>query len=181
MSVEIPGADGELDVTEYFGDINYNNRKLSFVFATIVPKGEFLNLFSEIQNAIHGKKIRIILDDDPNFYYIGRVAVSEWKANKSVGELTIECDCEPYKYKVNETQTTETITTSKEIVLNNLRKRVNPVIVTSAEMQIQFNGSTYTLSAGTWTIPELYLSAGENTLTVSGAGTIQFKYREGGL
>ena len=179
--VEVPGADGVLDITEYFGDINYKNRSLQFVFSTIVPQKEFLKLFSKIQNAIHGKKIRIILDDDPDFYYIGRVTVSEWKANKNVGELTIDCDCEPYKYKVYETMITEEISGTKEIVLNNLRRRVNPVITTSAQMNILFNDTSYMLSAGTWTIPEIYLVAGKNHLTVSGNGTIEFKYQEGGL
>lgn len=181
MEVEIPGADGTLDITEYFGDINYNNRKLSFMFSTIVPQTEFLKLFSQIQNAIHGKKIRVILDDDPDFYYIGRVTVSAWKANKNVGEITIDCECEPYKYKMYETIITEEISGTKEIVLNNLRKRVNPVITTSAEFTLAFNNSSYVLSAGTWIIPELSLTAGKNFITVTGTGTIEFKYQEGGL
>jgi len=181
QSVEIPGADGVLDITEYFGDINYKNRLLSFKFSTIVRQQEFLNLFSKIQNAIHGKKIRIILDDDPDFYYVGRVSVSAWKANKNIGELTIDCDCEPFKYKMYETIITEDINGTKEIVLNNLRRRVNPVIKTSAEMNIIFQNNSYRVSAGTWTFPEIYLTAGKNFLTVSGTGTIEIKYQEGGL
>lgn len=183
--VEIPGADSVLDLTEYFGEVNYNNRKLTFVFSTIVPRSKFLNLFSEIQNAIHGKKMRIVLDDDPHFYYLGRITVSEWKADKNVGKLTIDCDCEPFKYKHYETIVTEEVNLKKEIILNNLRRRVSPVITitntTQLEMQIRFNNATYTLSAGTWTIPEFYLTEGKNFITVTGNGTIEFKYQEGGL
>lgn len=179
--VEVPGADGSLDLTEYFGEVNYKNRPLSFVFSTIVPQSEFLKLFSEIQNTLHGKKFRIILDEDPEFYYIGRVTVSEWKANKSVGEITIDCNCEPYKYKMYETIRTETISGTKEIVLNNLRKRVNPVITTNAEMNINFQNYSFSISAGTWTIPEFYLSAGKNLISIKGNGTIEFKYQERGL
>ncbi len=63
--------------SESFGEIKYNNRQVSFEFSTIVDQSEFLNLFSEIQNALHGKKMKIILDDDAEFYYFGRVTVNE--------------------------------------------------------------------------------------------------------
>ena len=98
--IEIPGSDGVLDFTEFFDGIKYNNRKLSFEFSTMVPQSEFMSLFSTVQNALHGQKLTIILDDDPEWYYIGRISVSEWKADKIIGKLTIDCDCEPYKYRM---------------------------------------------------------------------------------
>lgn len=180
-TVEVPGADGVLDVTEYFGHVNYNNRNLSFAFSTIVKQNEFLKLFSKVQNALHGKKFKIILDDDPEFYYVGRVTVSQWKANKNVGELTIDCDCEPYKYKFYKTIVKRNIAGEDEIILENLRKIVNPKIITDSETTIKFNGSTWALSAGTWTLPEFQLEAGKNVVNVEGNGTIIFEYQEGGL
>lgn len=98
--IEIPGSDGVLDFTEFFDGIKYNNRKLSFVFSTIVPQSEFMTLFSTVQNALHGQKMMIYLDDDPGWYYIGRVTVSEWKSDRLIGKLTVDCDCEPYKYRM---------------------------------------------------------------------------------
>lgn len=101
--IDIAGGDGVLDLTEYFGDVKYNNRSISFDFSTTVPQAQFMDLFSKVQNALHGQKLRITLDDDPEFYYVGRISVSEWKADKSIGKLTIDCDCEPWKWKQNET------------------------------------------------------------------------------
>ena len=98
--IEIPGSDGVLDFTEFFDGVKYNNRKLSFEFSTLVQPSEFMTLFSTVQNALHGQKMMIYLDDDPDWYYIGRVNVSEWKSDKLHGKLTVECDCEPYKYKM---------------------------------------------------------------------------------
>ena len=43
IKVEVEGADGELDLTEYFGDIKYKNRKLSFTFVAKVRETDFLN------------------------------------------------------------------------------------------------------------------------------------------
>ena len=180
--VEVEGSDSVLDYTEYFGDVKYENRTLSFVFAkaNIIPDG-FLALFSVVQDALQGKKMQIILDDDPSHYYLGRVSINEWKSNKNIGEIVIECDCEPYKYKVAETVVTKAVTGSSTITLNNSRKKVVPKITTSSQMTISFNGHTGTFSAGTFTIPELELVEGANTVTVTGTGNISFVYREGRL
>ena len=98
--IEIPGSDGVLDFTEFFDGVKYNNRKLSFEFSTLVQPSEFMTLFSTVQNALHGQKMMIYLDDDPEWYYIGRINVSEWKSDKLHGKLTVDCDCEPYKYRM---------------------------------------------------------------------------------
>ncbi len=180
--VEVEGSDSVLDYTEYFGDVKYENRTLSFVFAkaNIIPDG-FLALFSVVQDALQGKKMQIILDDDPSHYYLGRVSINEWKSNKNIGEIVIECDCEPYKYKVAETVISQAVTGSATITLNNSRKKVVPKITTSSQMTISFNGYTGTFSAGTFTIPELELVEGANTVNVTGTGNISFVYREGRL
>ena len=101
--IDIAGGDGVLDLTEYFGDVKYNNRSISFDFSTTVPQAQFMDLFSQVQNALHGQKMRITLDDDPEFYYVGRISVSEWKTDKSIGKLTIDCDCDPWKFKTKTT------------------------------------------------------------------------------
>jgi phage-related protein len=107
--IDIPGGDGMLDFTEAFGEVKYGNRPMSFEFSTMVPQTEFLSLFATVQNALHGQKMKIILDDDPGFYYMGRITVSEWKASRLIGKLTIDCDCEPFKYKSQKTVVSATL------------------------------------------------------------------------
>lgn len=97
--VDIPGGDGVIDLTDYFGAVKYGNRKLSFEFSTIVPQQQFMEQFAAVQNALHGQKMQISLDADPEWYYTGRVSVSPWKSEKNIGKITIDCDCEPYKYR----------------------------------------------------------------------------------
>ena len=99
-TIGIPGGDGVLDLTEYFGDVKYENRPLSFEFSTMVPRSEFPSVFSAVQNALHGRKLPIIDDEDPEWFYTGRISVSEWKAEKNIGKLTIDCDCEPYRNRI---------------------------------------------------------------------------------
>lgn len=177
--VDVEGGDGVLDYTEYFGETKYGNRQLEFEFATHVqPYAEY---YSQVQNLLHGKRMRIVLDDDPEYYYVGRLEVSEFSREKNIGAIMISCDCEPYKYKKNQTVVSRAVSRSATITLDNLRKRVVPEITTSAEMTIEFGGKSITHSAGTFTIPTLELAAGSNTVKVTGTGNIIFKYQEGGL
>lgn len=54
--IDIEGADGSLDLTEFFGEPKYENVKHKFQFSTIVPQAQFLSAFSKVKNALHGKK-----------------------------------------------------------------------------------------------------------------------------
>lgn len=38
--IDIPGADGELDMTDYFGGAKYENTKHKFEFITLAPRME---------------------------------------------------------------------------------------------------------------------------------------------
>lgn len=180
--IDIEGGDGVLDLTDYFGDVKYKNRSLSFQFVKPgIEQASFLALFSQVQNLLHGKKMQIILDDDSANYYAGRVTINEWKSDKNLGTIAIEVDAEPYKYKLNETVVSMPISGSSTITLANSRKRVVPSITTDAEFTIAFGDYSGVFSAGTFMIPELELEEGNNTVTVTGTGNISFRYQEGGL
>jgi hypothetical protein len=107
--IDIEGADSSLDLTDFFGEAKYEDVTHKFSFSTIVPQSHFLSLFSILKNALHGKKMRIILDDDPHFYYLGRVKLSSFTNEKNIGMVSVECDCEPYKYKLQPTSLSVTV------------------------------------------------------------------------
>ena len=183
-TIDIEGADGALDLTDFFGEPKFDNVTHTFEFSTIVPHTEFLSLFSAIKNAIHGMKGRIILDDDPSYYYVGRCFVSSFTNEKNIGKITIECDCEPFKYKIAKTVVTQAISGTKTVTLTNGRKRAVPevTIVTDSSLNIVYQGSNiWDLGAGSFTLPELELVAGVNTVTVTGTGTITFTWQEADL
>lgn len=179
--IAVEGMDGELDLTDYFGEVSYENRDLTFEFTALAKYTEFNELFSKIQNALHGKKMKIIIDDDASYYYIGRINVNEWKSDRRIGKIVIECDCEPYKYKVYKTIITETINGQRDFVLLNLRKQVIPVFKSSGELQITFDNQIYSISAGEYTLEDVVLKEGKNLLSVSGNATLTIEYQERGL
>lgn len=182
--IEIEGADGDLDLTEFFGEPKFENVTHKFEFSTIVPQAQFLSLFSTVKNALHGKKMRIILDGDPLFYYLGRVKVSSFTNEKNIGMISVECDCEPYKLKLAKTVVTATVADSTTVVLTNSRKRAVPEVLIEADSSLNIvyqESNIWDLGSGSYTLPELELTEGENTVTVTGTGTITFTWQEGDL
>ena len=182
--VDIEGGSGRLDLTEYFGQINYSNRKLSFTFETKLRRQEYYDMFEELSNAIHGRKLAIYLDEDEYFYFEGRVNVHEYKSSEKIGKVVIDVDCEPYKLEQYETNYQFNVSNSEiEGVLVNLRMGVTPQIevVSSGSVTIKFNDLTYVLTNGIYTLPEVVLQEGNNIVKMSGNGQIRFKYRRGKL
>ena len=179
--IDIPGADGVLDMTDFFGEPKYENVQHKFEFSTIIDQRDFIDLYSTIKNAIHGIKMRIILDDDPAHYYLGRCFVSSFLHSRNIGLISVECDCEPYKYRASKTVVTSAVEGTKAITLTNSRKRAVPEITTTAAMTIAYGDGIWTTSAGTYTIPELELVEGDNTVEVTGTGSITFRWQEGDL
>ena len=183
-TIDIPGGDGVLDLTEYFGETKYGNRKLSFEFSSMVIPSDFMSLFSMVQDALHGKKMNIKLDDDPGWQYTGRISVSEWKTDRNIGRLVVDCDCDPYKYQISPTVVSRSISGTSTINLANSRKRVVPEVkvTSSSGLTVTFGGgSVWTLASGSYLLPELELVEGENPVTVSGTGSITFTYTQGRL
>lgn len=181
--IEIEGADSALDLTDFFGEAKYEDVTHKFEFSTIVPQPEFLSLFSTVKNALHGKKMRVILDDDPHFYYIGRLFVSSFTNEKSVGQVSIEAECEPYKYKLEKTVVSVAVSGAQVINLTNGRKRAIPLIniESAASVRIEYQGNIWDLGGGLYTLPELELVEGVNSISVTGEGTITFTWQEGNL
>ena len=179
--IEIPGGDGVLDLTQFFGETKYNNRMLTFECAVIAPKGELMPIFTRVQQLLHGRKMTITLDDDPEWYYIGRINVLEWIAEQNIGRFTIECDCEPYKQDIYETTVSKVVASNATITLANDKMPAVPTITSTAEFLISYGGYNDVYPAGTFTIPELELTEGDNQVYVEGDGQISFTYRKGRL
>lgn len=180
-TVEIEGSDGVLDLTDYFGEVYYENRTLEFNFSLIEPISEFSRIYSEVKNALNGKKMKITLSEDQDFYYVGRVSVNEWASDGRIGKLSISCDCEPYKYRKNVTQKTITVNGTKTVLFQNLHKRVIPEFNLSAAMQIKFGDTTYNPTKGNWQDSRLKFVQGSNRVDFIGTGTVTVKYQERGL
>jgi phage-related protein len=180
--VEIEGGDGTIDLSEATGDeVKYKDRINTYTFTLLDKFMDLPSKISQIANRIHGKRFKIFHYDDPDYYYIGRLSINDYKIDKATGSFVLEATCNPYKYKMNKTYVEKTVDGTETITLHNERKRVVPKITTDSTMQLFLDDKNISMSEGTFEYVNLYLNEGETTVTVKGNGTIKFEYQEASL
>ena len=199
-SIDIPLRDGTLDITESItGDVKYHDRKITLTFSVVDARRTWVSKISEISNYLHGKRLKLIFDDDLAFYYIGRVSINQWQTNKSIGKLVVEVVAEPYKYDITSSSVdwewdsldfnsgiineTGGLTVNGRLTVELIcrKKRSTPTFIASADMTVTFGGKTYNLRAGSRKVYEIILGEGINELTFTGKGTISIDYTGGSL
>ena len=180
--VEIKGADGLLDLSEVLtGDICYNNRQITLTFE-MMDDTDYYDLISDISNYLHGKKVTISLTNDEDYYYVGRASINKWQCVKRKGKIVVTVDCDPYKYAVTETMRTITVSgQTKTVTLPNSRKRVCPNLNVSGTVVLIIDNVAYKLSEGEQQLTNFKLVEGNNTIKITGNGTVVITYRQGAL
>lgn len=186
--IDVPGADGSLDLTEALGGVKYNDRSgCKFTF-TMNPEGDlsdeaFEAKKTKISNLLNGTVRKITLDKDPDYYYYGRCTVNGYAQNKKIKQFVISAKVKPYKYKQNETVVSVSLTAEENtVILTNGRKSVVPVITCTADnTKVIFGDFEIVLNAGTHKVLDICLKMGNNEFRLSGTGTITFTYQEGDL
>ena len=180
--VEIPGRDGALDLSEAFGTVRYTDRIIPL---TLYARAPFDTSISAFAADVHGRRMNVIFDRDPTYYYDARMTIEDVERHAGYCELSLECRAKPYKLEHFETAITVLPTGSATVTLTNTRMPVVPVITVSAGMTLTFTllGKDYTvnLSAGTHIIPSLVLMEGDTEIGITGTGRITFTYRKGTL
>ena len=180
--VEIPGRDGTLDLSEAFGTIRYADRVIPL---TLYARAPFDVLISSLAADVHGRRINVIFDRDPTYYYDARITVEDVERHAGYCELSLECRAKPYKLEHFETTITILPAGNATATLTNTRMPVVPTITVSAEMTLTFTiagvGYTINLAAGSHIVPSLVLTDGETEIDITGTGSITFTYRKGAL
>lgn len=182
-SVDIEGADGSIDTSEVLaGEIKFSNRQLQFEFTMTTDYEDYNELVTEIANYLHGRKLKIILDEDDDYYYYGRCSINQWTSDKRIGKIVISCDCDPYKYALRPTITTATISGTTYVKVLGKRMTVTPIIEVSNNMEIIVDGVSNNLYASKKNeILDLFIKEGVNTLVFSGNGEAKISYIGGEL
>lgn len=187
--IDVPGRDGSIDATEATGKVTYKDREFSFTF-TVFPEDTltFEERQTVVSNALNGKRCKITLDKDPDYYLEGRCTVEKHFANKKLRQIVVGVRCAPYKMKKDETVVSFTVEpgygNEKTIYLQNSKKQVVPTIEVSGSVTITVNGSGVRFYAGTHKDLDLCLHEGSNTLranSTNDAVTVKVSYREGDL
>lgn len=185
--VDIDGMSGSLDLSESLsGEITYKDRSISATFWTDEgTRTDREKLIRDITVALHGKKIKIIEPDDPTHYFYGRVTIKATKNILPYAEISIEATCDPWRYAIDESvrkvDVNDSYTETSVVINNDGVKTVCPIISVSGKVKIIYNGTSETLSTGTYQNADIKLRHGVNIIGVSGVGSVAFTYREADL
>ena len=182
MSVEIKGADGELDLSEVLtDDIKFKNRTIKLTFEVMDDK-QYYSITSEMAKYLHGKMVTVRLNDDEDYYYTGRASINSWECVKRKGTIVVSVDADPYKYDVIERIFNVNLNNeTKTIVLINGRKHICPILDVTGSVTLIWEGESYTLLEGKQQMLRFILKEGNNTVSFTGTGTVKITYRRGEL
>lgn len=193
--VDVAGMNGRLDLTEQQnGGVKYGSRVLEFDFdARNCGYRQWSSLTSKISSAIHGQKLHIILDTDPGYYYLGRCTVNTEKTNEAKANITISCECDPFKIDVTASSdqwkwdtfsfvdgvirdTADILIAStdmwQEVDVVGWDYNEIPTVISDADMEMKWNEEVFEIVSGENIMYDVTLSPGENKLYFRGDGNV---------
>lgn len=184
--IDVPGGNGSIDLTEALtGDVVYSDRPIRFSLILTGPREMWEHTRIEISNYCHGRKMPIVMPDDPKHYFLGRISMGELKiaSDEVTAEIDFSVACDPYRYKFRKTVFDKSIPQSGVLELNlrNDRMAVMPDFTTDGETIIEFNQTSYSASAGTFKLTSVYLLEGSNPIRIIGTEgiNVRIEYQEG--
>lgn len=205
--ISVKGRNGLLDVSEALtGRPTYSSREINVLFGGIHNRLDWDSIISDLRNKIEGKQIKLIFDNDPTYYWLGRCHITGFDRMRELGTFTLSIPkADPYKYNIqsfNEdwlwdpfnfetgvvTDASEHIITGHtEILLPYGKMPVSPtIIVTNINtfLTVQKYGDTRVidLRLGENKVYAITVNdINESTLIFEGSGTFSINYRGGSL
>lgn len=180
VSIDIPGMDGKLDITDSMGIVRYSNRNLSFNFALIGNQIKTYALYEKIANEFDGARVNVILSESPAYYYEGRITEMSYEQGKGYAYITMEMDALPYAKTVQIFKKTSSGTST--ITAEGSRMPTVPEwLIEDGEVDISFKGKSYHLTAGTYALQDFIMTEGMNEFQVNGNANVTMSYRKGKL
>lgn len=181
--VEIPGSSELLDLSTALtdGEPTYGSRTLKATFES--SEGDRLareERISKMLNRLDGYRVNIVLPDDVQHYLSGRVQVKRIYNDMAHASVQVTAVCDPWRYDKEETVVSlqATATEQTAVIINQGRLSVVPTVtVQGDEVGLVFGDFSRALSAGTYLLPDLYLTPGEHSLKYSGVGSLTLTYR----
>lgn len=107
--VDIPGANGSVDMTEALGEVKYSDRTGAKFTFYMNPDGDLSESAweakkKEISNRLNGLRCNITLDKDPSYYWQGRCKVNDHTSDRKKRKFVVGARLAPYKLKTDMTR-----------------------------------------------------------------------------
>lgn len=198
--IDVPGMDGTLDLTDVFGRSLYSDRDgIEIVFDLL--DGSYSKWFAvceKISAVLHGRKTKMVIDDESGRFYNVRLGVDYQKSNPVMSQITLSGKAEPYKYDTQSTsepwlwdsfsfengviQQFDSVTVDGTQTVRLIGKGVGsePIfnVSDSENLTLTYNGVSYNLADGKNRFPDIFISKGDSVeLSFSGTGSVSIDYR----
>lgn len=205
--VSIPGRDGSVDMSSFL--VNrpvYGDRTGSFEFYVDNDHEYWITIRSKMMAYLHGKRMKMVFEDDPGWYWEGRFAVETWKSGANFSQVTINYTVSPYKMKISSEGTSDIVWDVFNFDTDNdYYTQFNEIAVSGSEKVLEFIGyelpfpvyaEVYPLTGSSVTIglngdSRTYDSVshvtigkainGANRITLNGNGTVSISFTGGML
>lgn len=199
--ISLPGASGNIDLTEVTGQVNYEERSgINFEFVLLDESYEaFASITTEIAMWLHGRKVKVIPDNDLGYYYMCRLELDPKKSNSVFSIITLNGTAEPFKYEaiasdeewlwdpfnfetgiIRELMNIPITESDKSITVLGGGKLVVPefIVIESVNLALVHNGKTYNMmTPGTYRFPAVKIADQDTTLNFTGTGKLSVRYR----
>lgn len=184
-TIVVPGRNSPIRYTEALGRVSYQPRSFDITLSMLGTREKFNQMSEQTVNRFAGQLVNVILSEEPALYCVGTLEITPgYDPLAHKGQLTINSsDADAYRYHTAETVVMQN-GNGMAVLTNDFMPAVPTVTVTeetTLKWQVGTDRFMKTVSAGTWTFPELELVQGENKIEVTTGGTVTFRYREGRL
>lgn len=200
--VDVPGSDGSLDLTEALtGYPTYGDRNGVFNFQLYGLKDDWYNKVNTLIHDLNGKRMDVILDEDKQYYYKGRLTVGTPNYGKNKATISITGVFGSNRYMSDEYSGNDwlwdpfdfengiareyykiNVRNSKTVTLIGSEIIVCPKFtLESGYLTMTCDGVDYRLTQGENIFLNVLLSEGEKQVTFDGRGVVTITYRIGGV
>lgn len=184
-TIVVPGRNSPIRFTEALGRVSYQPRSFSIALSMLGTREKFNQMADALGNRYAGQLTKVILSEEPGLYALGTLELEPaYDPLTGKGQMAVSCsDGDSYRYHTEETVIQ--VTGGGILLLTNDAMPVVPTVTATAETALAWSagGDSFqkSVSAGTWTLPELELGAGDNSIEITTEGNVTFRYREGRL
>lgn len=203
--VDVPGADGYLDYSEALtGRPIFKERPIEMKLAGKRGISSWQAFISKLRVLFHGKKVRVVFDDFPGYYWEGRAEIKEYDRARHIGTFVFAIPkADPYAYSLNDNSNpdwlwdpfdfeisiieeplTFVLTSAEDTTKCTIQHSAAPFAVFidvesvgGAGLFMELDGDSYVLGAGRNQFSELIVDDKDIELKFRGVGKFTVTYR----
>lgn len=199
--ISLPCASGNIDLTEITGQINYEERT-GIEFAFVLYDGNYSSWaekVTELSMWLHGKKLKVIPDNDLGFYYMCRLNVDSKKSHRVSSSVVLTGTAEPFKYEqiasdedwlwdpfnfetgiIRELMNLSITESENTVTIVGGGKAAVPefIVMETVNLALVHNGKIYKMTIpGTYRFPAVKVAEQDVALNFIGTGKLSIRYR----